>query len=151
MASDPSCSAVPRNFYGLLKSHMLDMSLTLFSLLFLKIENALGTAPALADWRHFPADLMGADVSTFQGNPVKKSSSAWENLAISRSLPKHVAYLGFLSRDPMCPFQTSRAAFAPTARKRRGSAVQPSPPASPTRRKAMGPPSVRISCTKSGK
>lgn len=76
VTSDPSCSAMPHNFYGFLKSQMLDMSLTLFSLLFLKIWIALGSAPALADRRRFPADLMGTDVSIFQGNPVKKSSLA---------------------------------------------------------------------------
>lgn len=37
VAGGPSYSAMPRNFYGLFKSQMLDMSLTLFSPLFLKI------------------------------------------------------------------------------------------------------------------
>lgn len=107
---------MPRNFNGLFKSQMLDMSLTLFSLLFLKIEIVLGTAPALADRRHFPADLTDVDVSMFQGNPVKKSSSAWETLVISRSLPRQVAYLRLLSRDLMCSLQISHAASAPTAK-----------------------------------
>lgn len=37
VASEPSSSTTPLNFYGLFKSQMLDMSLTLFSLLVLKI------------------------------------------------------------------------------------------------------------------
>lgn len=59
------------NFYGPCKTQMLDVTLTLFSLLVWEIEPALGAAPALADGRRFPADLMHVGVCTFQGKPVK--------------------------------------------------------------------------------
>lgn len=63
---------MPRSFYGPYKIQMLHVSLTLFSLLVWKVLVSLGAAPALADGQNFLVELMGVDVCTFQGKPVKK-------------------------------------------------------------------------------
>lgn len=77
---------------------MLDISLTLLRLLFLKAQIALGTAAVLTDLQHFPMDRIArvhADVSTIQRNPLKKSSWARESRAeTSASLPTASSSMG---------------------------------------------------------